>query len=62
MRKCPRCHSSMLLDFGGADGEWERAWKCLGCGREILDDPERQTEDDRLRERIRQDAAQGRRV
>jgi hypothetical protein len=52
----------MLLDFGGADGEWERAWKCLGCGREILDDAARQTEDDRLLERIRQDAAQGRRV
>lgn len=50
----------MLLDFGGLDGTWERAWKCLGCGRETLDNARVQAEDDRLLEGIRRDATRGR--
>ncbi len=45
----------MLLDFGGTDGGWERAWKCLGCGRETLDNVLVQQADDRLLEDIRRD-------
>lgn len=60
MKKCPRCHTSMLLDFGGLDHGWERAWKCLGCGRETLDNAAVQAEDDRLLEDIRRDAVRGR--
>jgi transposase-like protein len=60
VRRCPRCHSSMLLDFGGPDGGWERAWKCLGCGREMLDNTGAQAADDRLLEGIRRDSVRGR--
>jgi hypothetical protein len=50
----------MLLDFSGPDGGWERAWKCLGCGRETLDNTSVQAEDDQLLEDIRRDSARGR--
>jgi hypothetical protein len=60
VRKCHRCHSSMLLDFGGLDGGWYRAWKCLGCGRETLDNAVVQAEDDRLLAEIRRDSVRGR--
>ncbi|HZU14748.1 MAG TPA: hypothetical protein VFB58_18070 [Chloroflexota bacterium] len=53
MKKCPRCHTSMLLEFGSNSEGYARAWKCLGCGREVLADPERQAEDDRLKDMIR---------
>ena len=52
MKKCPRCHSSMLLDFTASPEGYERLWKCLGCGREILHDPVRQAEDERQRRQI----------
>ena len=42
----------MLLDFGGIDGAWQQAWKCLGCGRELLVDVERQAEDDLAKEGV----------
>jgi hypothetical protein len=50
----------MLLDFGGLDGGWYRAWKCLGCGRETLDNAVVQAEDDRLLAEIRRDSVRGR--
>lgn len=52
MIRCPRCHSSMLLDYESTLNGWQRTWKCLGCGREILQDSEKQAEDDRLKELI----------
>lgn len=52
MRKCPKCHSSMLMDFGDAQEGWQRMWKCLGCGREVLADPVRRVEDEKLKQRI----------
>lgn len=56
MRKCPRCHSSMLLDFSDALEGSEHVWKCLGCGRELLHDPVRQAEEERLLKGIREGA------
>lgn len=53
MKKCPRCHSSVLLDFSDAAEAMQPVWKCLGCGRETLIDAEAQSEDERLLERIR---------
>jgi transposase-like protein len=53
VKKCPRCHSSMLLDYGAAVEGWQRMWKCLGCGREILFDPVRRAEDAQLQDKIR---------
>jgi len=53
VKKCPRCHSSMLLDYGDSREGWDRMWKCLGCGREILYDAHAQAEDDRLLHNIR---------
>jgi len=50
----------MLLDFGGPDGGWERAWKCLGCGREMLDNAGAQAADDRLLAEIRRDSVRSR--
>lgn len=43
----------MLLDFESTLNGWQRTWKCLGCGREVLQDREKQAEDDRMRELIR---------
>ena len=52
MRTCPRCRSSMILDSEADDHGDTPVWKCLGCGRSIYADPERQAEDERLREHI----------
>jgi len=43
----------MLLDFESTLNGWQRTWKCLGCGREIMQDSRKQAEDDRMRELIR---------
>jgi transposase-like protein len=48
MRRCPRCRSTMLFEFGGSVGASEWAWKCVGCGREVLADALKQAEDDQL--------------
>lgn len=48
MQNCPRCHSSMILDTQDAMEGWRPMWKCLGCGREVLQDDAAQAEDDRL--------------
>lgn len=42
----------MILDYVVEADSVERTWKCLGCGREVLENPERQAEDDRLRARM----------
>jgi len=60
MRRCPRCRSTMLFEFGGMDGVFERAWKCVGCGRELLADAVKQAQDDELLGRIRGDSTQQR--
>jgi transposase-like protein len=52
MKKCPRCHSSMVSDIESTPGSERRVWKCIGCGREILQDPVEQAEEERLRELI----------
>lgn len=68
MKKCPRCHSSVLLDFADAVEGMQPVWKCLGCGREMLVDSAAQTEDEQLLARIRLEEGrllarrQGRRV
>lgn len=46
--KCQRCGSSMLLDVTDIVEAWQQVWKCLGCGRETLVDPERRAEDERM--------------
>lgn len=68
MKKCPRCHSSVLLDFADAAEAMQPIWKCLGCGREMLLDREAQSQDEQLLARIRLEESrllarrQGRRV
>lgn len=47
MRRCQRCRSTMLLDYGDSVEVRQRIWKCMGCGREMFLDPERQDEEDR---------------
>jgi hypothetical protein len=42
----------MILDAEGNDDGDTPVWKCLGCGRSLYVDPERQAEDERLRQRI----------
>ena len=43
----------MLLDHSyTADGN-DRVWKCMGCGREMYADPQRQKADDDLVQEIR---------
>jgi transposase-like protein len=51
--KCPRCHSSMLLDYSDTVDGYQPTWKCLGCGRELFMDAERQAQDEQLLEGIR---------
>jgi hypothetical protein len=43
----------MILDFSDIAEAYERTWKCLGCGREVFENAERQAEDEQLLERIR---------
>lgn len=38
MTRCPRCRSTMLVDYDNAFGPWQATWKCLGCGKEVLQD------------------------
>jgi hypothetical protein len=49
----------MLLDYGAAVEGWQRMWKCLGCGREILFDPVRRAEDAQLQDKIRRSEVRG---
>src|SRR3954454_20789400 len=48
VKRCPRCHSSMLPDQGDIQEGYHMVWHCLGCGREILQDTKHQVEDERL--------------
>jgi transposase-like protein len=59
MKKCPRCHSSMLLDFADIYEAAQQVWRCMGCGREILSDAQEQQADDMLLARIRTQEAHG---
>jgi transposase-like protein len=47
MRRCHRCRSTMLLDYGDTLEAYQQVWKCMGCGREMLHDTKRQDEEDR---------------
>jgi hypothetical protein len=42
----------MFSDIESMPGSERRIWKCIGCGREILQDEAEQAEDDRLQEEI----------
>jgi transposase-like protein len=53
MPKCPRCHSSMLIDYDASIDGWQRTWKCLGCGREVFENAVKQAEDERLTQMVR---------
>ena len=52
--RCPRCHSSMLIDSADVYERWELIWKCLGCGREFPVDPLKRAEEERLLHQVRQ--------
>lgn len=52
MKKCPRCRSSMVSDTESTPGSERRIWKCIGCGREILQDAIEQDEEDRLQDQV----------
>jgi ribosomal protein L37AE/L43A len=52
MRKCPRCHSSMIPERMDVSEGVDSIWHCLACGKELFRSARRQTEDERLRERI----------
>lgn len=61
MTKCPRCHSTMLLDYSDSVEGYQRMWRCIGCGREILTDPQVRAAENRLFEQIQASTAEGRR-
>ena len=52
MRRCSRCHSSLIMDFSPDASDPDLIWKCLGCGRETFVNTARQAEDDRMRKAI----------
>ncbi|HEX6510480.1 MAG TPA: hypothetical protein VF221_22860 [Chloroflexota bacterium] len=52
MKRCPHCHASMLLESSGVWSDPDMVWRCLGCGREIYHDAERQAEDEQLQQII----------
>jgi len=54
MKKCPRCHSSMILSKVDVSEGVGYTWHCLGCGRELWIDPKRQVEDERIRQAIQE--------
>lgn len=56
MARCPRCHSSMLLDYSDSVEGFRRMWRCIGCGREILKDPQERADDARVLQQIRAEA------
>lgn len=51
-KKCPRCHSSMVSDMESTPGSERRIWKCIGCGREMLQDESLQAEEERHQKQI----------
>jgi hypothetical protein len=53
MRRCQRCRSTMLPDYGDTMDPYRQVWKCMGCGREMFLDPERQDEEDRQLDGVR---------
>ena len=52
MRSCPRCRSSMLLDYLDVREGGEKAWRCLACGHELLADTGREGEERMDRDRV----------
>lgn len=52
VNKCPRCGSSMVSDMESTPGSERRIFKCIGCGREVLQDRIEQAEEERLQEKI----------
>ncbi|HZT95500.1 MAG TPA: hypothetical protein VFB34_01560 [Chloroflexota bacterium] len=53
IKKCPRCNSSMVSDMESTPGSERRIWKCIGCGREMLQNEQEQAEDERQESQIR---------
>jgi hypothetical protein len=53
MPRCPRCHSSMLLQYDDLPGSLGHVWRCLACAHEINPDPVQRTDDAVLLEQIR---------
>jgi hypothetical protein len=47
----------MLIGYSDAHEGYARMWKCIGCGREVLCDAERQREDERLLAQLKMVAA-----
>jgi hypothetical protein len=43
----------MLLDYSDTVDGFRRMWRCIGCGREILSDPEERAVEDRLLAQVR---------
>lgn len=52
MKRCPRCHTTMIWASGDTTQGYPHLWHCLGCGREMLADADEQRRDDRLREQL----------
>lgn len=58
MTRCPRCHSSMLLDYSDTVEGFRRMFRCIGCGREILADPQERALEARLLDQVRATTAE----
>lgn len=52
MKRCPRCHTTMIVGMGDAHEDYAPLWKCLSCGQEIYRDLARQAMDERLKQTI----------
>jgi hypothetical protein len=46
----------MLLDYSDSVEGFRRMWRCIGCGREILKDPQERADDARVLQQIRAEA------
>lgn len=42
----------MVSDIESTPGSERRVWKCIGCGRELLQDDSEQAEEDRMQDEI----------
>lgn len=42
----------MVSDIESTPGSERRIWKCIGCGREVLQDAAEQAEEDRFQDQV----------
>lgn len=53
-KRCPRCGSCLLSGLESVVST-RLIWQCIGCGREILQDPDERERDEAMFQRVKRD-------